>query len=409
VFLLQSPFSLQMQSGNPTGYALPVVTLLCALILFANLSRSLALFAACAFPTLFFAYALLSWLVSNVGPGAGDTPLRFIMTAVVASGLAVRQPPERVARIVFAAIAMSVVLSLVWALVFPAYGVHQFTDPEEPFHAGDWRGIYVHKNRLGPVAAISLVLLLLDGRALLPNRLARWLVGLVSAACLVMSHSATALVMAAALPAVHFVLTRYKGGLRVALLVGGAIVCWVAYEYLAPWLVEDVLGRSLTFTGRTRIWQTAFALIGANWLLGLGMGTTMGGNFEQFLSHALWPLKLTVAHSSYIEMVANVGVVGLSLWMIGLLVSLRNSVRMISDPRTHAAGSVFVVILTWWLLNGYVESDPARPGNLPLVLACIALFSACSTHLHRATGSLSARGAPAAVAARQGGRARLGL
>ncbi len=49
---------------------------------------------------------------------------------------------------------MMAIICTIWAIVAPKYGVHQLADVAQSSHAGSWRGVFLHKNVQGQMAAI---------------------------------------------------------------------------------------------------------------------------------------------------------------------------------------------------------------------------------------------------------------
>ena len=89
------------------------------------------------------------------------------------------------------------------------------------------------------------------------------------------------------------------------------------------WLIEDILGESLTLDGRTVLWSDALSQIkGIKWLVGNGYGS--GARFS--IANGF---SATTAHSQYINIIFMFGIIGLMLYTFILIQQVRkySSVR----------------------------------------------------------------------------------
>ena len=91
-------------------------------------------------------------------------------------------------------------------------GPHQPTDWIEPIHAGLWRGIYPHKNTLGSMCSVALVILLFFGKTVSRSRIFRLSAIAAAAACLVGAKSGTGIVLAVIMGIVILVSKLDEGG-----------------------------------------------------------------------------------------------------------------------------------------------------------------------------------------------------
>jgi O-Antigen ligase len=98
---------------------------------------------------------------------------------------------------------------------------------------------------------------------------------------------------------------------------------------------------SLSSNGRTIEWHNAWHDYRAHPLLGSGAGT-----YEiWYLRHRTGDLKVRDAHSLYLEMLAEVGPVGLGLLLIALLTPLVAAVRARRHPLVATAAGAYVAFL----------------------------------------------------------------
>jgi hypothetical protein len=97
----------------------------------------------------------------------------------------------------------------------------------------------------------------------------------------------------------------------------------------------------LSSNGRTVTWHNAWHDYRAHPLLGSGAGT-----YEiWYLRHRTGDLKVRDAHSLYLEMLAEVGPIGLGLLLIALLTPLAGAVRARRHPLVATAAGAYVAFL----------------------------------------------------------------
>ena len=97
------------------------------------------------------------------------------------------------------------------------------------------------------------------------------------------------------------------------------LICAIAFYFVSinmeifSWLLEDFLGESLTFHGRTRLWEQALnGMQGWHWLFGNGMRNSV------FTLNATF--NVTTAHSQYLNILYYFGFAGLFAYVYMLVV-----------------------------------------------------------------------------------------
>jgi O-antigen ligase len=231
-------------------------------------------------------------------------------------------------------IAWICILSCFVALAFPHIGIHDGREIAQSSHTGRWRGIFAHKNMLGPWAAYGSVFLFTHAELSPKSFLFLWLARISALICLVMAKSATG-VVAACLLICSFVFFRSirTVGLATTAVYSfiSVIVFAVFYIYFGD-ILFDLLGRDSTFTGRTELWAFAWGYIWQHPLLGLGYqllgGTVFTDRVEVVFGQALGP------ESGYLSLLLDSGFIGASLFFISVLISLRNGVEWMPFVRS---------------------------------------------------------------------------
>jgi exopolysaccharide production protein ExoQ len=309
-------------SDTASGLAL-VNALFLAFCLYGTLrllfTRAGALLADPAYAVLLLFAAATLW--TSVSPsnslGMLRTALLFFCASVF---IRHRFSPTHITTLFAAAMGALLLLSIAAALLTPI-GVMP------GFDAGRWRGLFNHKNTLGENASITLIVALGLSLTTRSRRHISALVALVSAVCLVMSGSATALaagavgclVLLLAWTIVRLRIIRSQG---LWLLLGiGTCSALVAYTALGP--LAASLGRDLTFTGRTEIWQQFIHFAHQRPWTGWGWATI------STTDHMLPIIRQTLAlpfiqtpHSGYLSLLVELGYPGLLLFIVWLTLTI---------------------------------------------------------------------------------------
>lgn len=237
-----------------------------------------------------------------------------------------------------------------------------------------WRGIVSGKNTLGAIGALSLLLwvALCDDASVSPTV---WRTGVFfSVLCVVMSTSSTSITMAVVGVFVYWVLHRQHVGSplwlqRLLVMLGLGVLAglhvFFIFEGRLPAQSEiigpfaNLFGKSADLTGRADIWAPLYNEIEKHWMFGIGYGAFWLGPdspSQPILDTLPWiPLQ---AHNGYLDMLNELGAVGVLLMMGLLFWHVRALYTLVSIDRGAAAG--FSAILVTILLSNYSESSLFR-------------------------------------------------
>jgi O-antigen ligase len=199
-----------------------------------------------------------------------------------------------------------------------------------------WRGISVHKNHLGQISLISLILwsieLVNTGFAKRAIAVIFWCLSFV---LLIGSKSTTAILAGAILLCTlgSFYITKkvfqpvvgkFISYLFLISFVGcSLIIAFLGWEQIES--LVSLFGKDLTFTGRTYLWVEIFKETKDHLLLGFGYGgfwIPMTPIMDQLYDEFTWfPNQ---AHSGYLDVLNETGVVGLTLLTLMIVVYFSN-------------------------------------------------------------------------------------
>jgi O-antigen ligase len=252
--------------------------------------------------------------------------VQLLMTVLVALLLCIYASLERIVRFMFFALLAAAVLSVVYVQLRPGVAI---------YWAGEWLGVFPHKNVFG----YMMLLLVLTSLCLW---LAGWHRFLTAGATILglllvyKSKSGTAaLVLAMALSIVPLACWHKKswnasaGILGVVLIIASIALAIVqVFDVELVTAVLNALGKDATLTGRTVLWEYGIQAYQERPWLGYGFK----GYWESFETSA--PLlrlvigqELWYFHNSFLEVAVAFGVLGPVLLIAGLWIAVYRCVR----------------------------------------------------------------------------------
>ena len=258
-------------------------------------------------------------------------------------------------------------ISFVVSLVMPRIGV----DYEL---GGAWRGILTQKNTLGAISGLCVVMWIKECFGKTFPRSLCFSGILFSLFMLVMAKSSTAILVATLGTAIYLLVRRrYLSGpfdgrrLTLALVVIALLGLHMFYvsegrlpqwsELFAPF--GKVFNKSTDLTGRTDIWRLVLLEVQRHPVFGIGYGAFwLGeGSPSQMIIDALHWIPLQ-AHNGYLDILNELGIVGVTLMAGVFLFHIRNLVRLTRIDREEAAIHWAMLILI--LISNLSESEVFR-------------------------------------------------
>ncbi len=259
-------------------------------------------------------------------------------------------------------------LSVVFVVAFPGMGVM-------PDGRG-LRGIYTHKNGMGGLLLLTLVVFVPVVWSRLVNPVVGWGGLLLTLGLLVPTGSATAIVVALLIMAIQAViLLRQHSGMLAAAGVafGAALVAGATLLLLGLGAgAFELLGRDGSLTGRTDIWHYALRMIAQRWLLGYGYEALW-----MVPSYALYAVQVLAweapnSHNGYLETMLGLGIVGLGLAVALLVVNLVRLARL-AGRLEPVAMLVALPFMVGFVVRNFMESGFINQTSLDwVVLAMVS-------------------------------------
>ncbi len=294
-------------------------------------------------------------------------------TTLVGICLAARFGFDELLRLLAWALGIAAVLSLMFALALPSYGISS-----DSLTQGDWKGVFDHKNTLGKAMSLSaIVFLLLTPRA----RGHRWLLWagfVLSFVLLVFSGSKTALtvtvIIVVLLPLFRTLRLPTTLALSVSIFaalfaVGAMVLLGANLESLLAFL-----GKDLTLTGRTTVWAVVVDTIRERPWLGYGYnGFWLGTEGPSFLVWLATGEPYYDSHNGIMDLWLDLGALGVAVFLLGFFRAIARAVGWVHVTRT-AEDLWPLVFLTFMLVYNLTESFILKQNNLFWILYVVAVL-----------------------------------
>ena len=310
----------------------------------------------------------------------------LLLTTAFAIYFARQFTMERQMQLICAAAGTAAALSILFALLLPAYGI------DHDVHEGVWLGIFTQKN----VCAREMLFLLASVLPFKPKtkawRLARRMTLLTVIAVVIGTQSKTALlimtIVCATFPAIRL-LRRVDRGLLLAGTLAAFVVAGVSVIFAAsamPHLIA-LLGRDSTMTGRTDIWKAVLEAIFKHPLLGYGFAAfwlSLRGESANIIVTLRWAVP--AAHNGFLDVWLQTGAVGLFLFLGGFFLAVCRAIKEIHQPSYARAAWPFAILLLTLVYN-LDESSLLQPNDFLWMLYVTTLVnlapSSCASGIVR--------------------------
>jgi O-antigen ligase len=342
---------LQMAVPNPVSRAIKLSLLAIAMMMILW-RRSVAMKLLKTLNPMFRVFMVLAplSLVWSIDPGA--TFARYVtlfsmVTVCFAFGLG-GWHAHRFQSVLRPVLTLILLGSLIYGIVSPELAI----DLKEGSLKGSWHGLMIQKNQFGQAGSFGVLLWLHAFMTRQTKILYSVFGGAVSAACLFLSRSQTSLLATVFASVLMVMMFGISSSLRryvpyiVATFATVVIIYALAVLKIVPGLdvvlrpITVITGKDMTFSNRSEIWLIVKEHIQLSPFIGTGYGAYWVGPLPTspsfvFLSRMyFYP---TESHNGYLEMVNDLGFIGLIVLLGYLFVYVRQSLQLLRIDRPQAA------------------------------------------------------------------------
>lgn len=283
------------------------------------------------------------------------------------------------------ALGLVAVMSCVFAIALPFYGT--MTVQEGGIHAGAWRGVMTHKNIFGRLMVLSnLVFLFVAlGKPISPVSKGSWqslawvLYGL-SVALIVLSTSKTALISFIVLTIILLLYRSWRLNysqlipltIAVILVLGSAAI--LVFDNIN--VIAGAVGRDLTLTGRTEIWQVMLDKLADRPLTGYGFNA-FWRDWDSPLTADVWRIlawECPYGHNGFMDLLVELGIIALIAFIVSYITAFIKGVNLLRSTR-NIEGIWHLMFLTLMLIYNISESTLVTTNSIFWILYVSTVFS----------------------------------
>ncbi|MBW4660725.1 MAG: O-antigen ligase family protein [Drouetiella hepatica Uher 2000/2452] len=268
---------------------------------------------------------------------------------------------------------ISVVLSILFAIVPPHYGIMGGV------HAGAFRGIHLHKNGFGKIMVPGVIVFALLAIDTPKYRVLLWGSCAVTVALLILAESTTAVVNTLILVAALQIYRAFRW--RYTLLVPSLFALFFASVGSYTLLIFNsdtffnLLGKDPSLTGRTDFWPIVVEIIAKRPWLGYGYNAFWNGVSDEsayIAQAARW--EVPDSHNGLLDVWLMLGAVGVTLFLFSFWTSAVRAIAWIRlNPRPEAVWPM--LYLTYMVLANLTESSLMIQNNMFWMLYSATVFS----------------------------------
>jgi exopolysaccharide production protein ExoQ len=311
------------------------------------------------------------WSVDPKASAARLSHTIIIAIDCAAMALAGGWSPRRFQDVIRPVLTMILIVSVLFGMAYPEYAIMPRIPPDPRYY---WHGLAAHKNGFGAIASTTAIFWIHAWLAKEVN-VFKAIGGIgVSVLCLYLAKSSTSWMVTAFAAMLMLLLLRSPKGLRryMPYIVGAFAVLVLAYAVAVLKLIpgSDILlypitvltGKDTTFTDRTKIWDAIELHIRLSPFLGTGYGGYWVGPFPWSASYVFLSIMYMYpweSHNGYLDMVNDLGYVGI-VFLIGyIVVYIRQSLRVMQSMRPQAA--LYLALIFQGLLSNLSETSWFKP------------------------------------------------
>ncbi|SFD09998.1 O-antigen ligase family protein [Bacillus sp. UNCCL81] len=222
-------------------------------------------------------------------------------------------------------------------------------------------GSFPNKNNFATYMIFSVIinLIYLRGNSNIFKKILGLMSLITSAIFLFMSDSVTSVVTLVLIVIIYYInkLLRNKLNIvNVGLFINLSVIFIIKLQSIFEEYFLQYLGRDLTFTGRTYIWDAIISQTGRGLIFGYGYGTFWGYNplLEQSIisnySGYIGGVIVSGSHNGFLELMLQIGIIGTMIF-IGILIYSGMKLRKIKDKNFYQFSSFYYIYILIYFIT----------------------------------------------------------
>lgn len=345
------------------------------LLILARWNRSLNTAIKDPFLLLLLTLALFSFLWSNDPSDTFNKSVVAWQTATVAIYLASCYTTKQQLKLLSWALGIVIVFNYIYTILFPGLGI----DSVE--HIGAWKGVFDQKNFLAQITTLSSVVFLFLSMIVRQYRFVAWIGLFLSVVLLLLTTSKTALIVFIAIVALvqFYRALRWRNPRSILILtIAGLMAVSVVVILVGnAELIVTSLGKDISLSGRTDIWQGVIEQIQQRpWL---GYGRDGFWNTESDMSKIIggrvaFNFLVPDSHNGFIDLTADLGIIGLTLFLLSFGFAFQ---KAFDQARLNFAPEALwhLTYLSFFFLYNLTESSLMKHNSLLWTVYMLVSFS----------------------------------
>lgn len=320
-------------------------------------------------------FASAAW---SINPASSlNRALRLLPFVGLAMTLTQFYTQQKLLKLLTIAALIAAVASVFMSIFVPFYGLARIGRGYEDA----WRGATVHKNVLGAVASLSVIIVLgawwtraVAARLAIPTLLVCTLVVARADSATAASALAASLASGVALTLMQKVPFRIRVLVFVLTMLSLLLLTAIAVQLVAVFL--GATNRGITLTGRTDIWSAVWILIKQHPLRGYGYAFWVDDSNSRRMVWDIVGDTAAHSHNSYLDAWLQLGFVGLLtvLFLLGQGVFLAVKESMLRGSKDATMYFCIVIFLVVRSIAEVQFTDPILLGMFFLVWADLSLL-----------------------------------
>jgi exopolysaccharide production protein ExoQ len=360
--------------GSPLTQALWAVVFLVVTLLAISMYRQiLPLVRANKCLCILVLLTIVSAAWSQDSVGTLRQSIALLATTLFGIEIAIRYSIREQLRMACIVLGSVILLSIATQIFLPGLVPQLGTD------SSIWQGAFGNKNTFGKIVVLAVAAFLSRPRRTRRDTVLITTLVVIAGALVVASRSASSLVELAALVLISWALgaLRWRPSMLI-LTVFLSLLIAIPTVYLAMNNLDRLtagLGRDASLSGRTELWRFVAGSIASHPILGHGYGV-----FWEFSSQEATRIRGAIgweapsAHDGYLDLVLDVGLVGLLLYAVAYAVTLRRAIVLFRRGPPSDMNWPLLLLAEIFLCQ-ITESSIVTPHSTYWILYVAAVFS----------------------------------